>query len=66
MVELKPDHPHTDKDHDFHCMCSECGTSVTASANFTQEGRLLKVRFPIRYCPNCRADIVKFVQYSED
>ena len=66
MLEVKPDHPHTNRDHDLHCVCSECGTKITATADFSQDGRLLKVRFPIRYCPNCSADIVKFVLYSED
>ena len=63
MIEIKQDTPHTPDDHDFHCACSECGTSITASADFDNNGRLLKVRFPICYCPNCKADIEQFIQY---
>ncbi len=66
MIEIKPERPHYGNDHDFHCACSECGAKITARADFSQDGQLLKVRFPIRYCPNCSADIVKFVQYFED
>lgn len=63
MVEIKQETAHTPDDHDFHCVCSECGTSITANADFGADGRLLKVRFPICYCPNCKADIEKFIQY---
>lgn len=63
MVEIKQDTAYTPDDHDFHCVCSVCGTNITANADFGKDGRLLKVCFPICYCPNCKADIEKFIQY---
>ena len=66
MLEVKPDRPHTNKDHELHCVCSKCGTQITANVEFSPKMQLLKITFPIRYCPNCKAEIESFVLYHED
>ena len=66
MLEVKPNQPHTNRDRYLHCVCSECEAKIAANADFTKDGRLIKVYFPTHYCPNCRADIVKFVLYFAD
>lgn len=63
MIETKPDKPHAQGSHDFHCKCSECGTEITAEADFDKNEKLIGVRFPMCICPNCKALIEKFVSY---
>ena len=64
MIEIPRNIAHTKSDKDITCECSECNHKITASADFNSNGRLLKVYFPIHTCPNCGADIVRFVLYK--
>lgn len=64
MVEVKQERKHFELDKKICCECSECRTRITADAEFDNNGRLIKVAFPLCYCPNCRADIEKFIQYK--
>lgn len=64
MNELKPDEKHTAQDRMILCECSNCKHTITATAEFDDDGRLLKACFPINYCPNCKAEIERFVQYQ--
>lgn len=66
MVELKPEHKHTAKDRLLYCECSNCKNRITASAEFDKGGNLIKVSFPINYCPNCKAEIERFTLYQDD
>lgn len=64
MIEIKQENEHSELDKKICCECSECGTRITADAEFDSNGKLRKVAFPLNYCPNCRADIEKFIQYK--
>ena len=63
MVELKPEHKHTADDRLLYCECSICKSRITAMADFDAEGTLVKVVFPLNYCPNCKAEIERFILY---
>lgn len=65
MNEVKPIRKHTFYEHGFRCACSLCNYEIDASADFTKDGKLIKVCYPINYCPNCGAEIEKFTQYGE-
>ena len=64
MNELKPEHRHTAQDRTLLCECSNCKHTITATAEFDNNGRLLKACFPINYCPNCKAEIQGFNLYQ--
>ena len=66
MNEIKPIRKHEIYDHNFVCECSLCNNRITATADFDKKGNLTKVYYHINFCPNCGAEIEKFVQYGDE
>lgn len=63
MIELKPEHKHTADDRSIYCECNVCKSRIIAMADFDKEGHFVKATFPLNHCPNCKAEIERFILY---